>query len=179
MILVQQVGVGQVPGKLRVKYRENKVMTTVHATDEMISSMGLSVDERNKLMMQELPQLYYIAACILERLPKQVELGDLVNGRAIADTSSKLESSLGKERGGEDVAAGMKVSLQGTGTSRYTALNTDRLRHGLKNGAKIASGTLNPTTLSTGPVGPTISNAGVSITCGNIHPETAIPRGRI
>jgi RNA polymerase sigma factor for flagellar operon FliA len=37
-----------------------------------------SMDERNDLVMRELPQVYYVAARIHERLPKNVELEDLV-----------------------------------------------------------------------------------------------------
>jgi RNA polymerase sigma factor for flagellar operon FliA len=41
------------------------------------------VDDRNDLVMQELSQVYYIAARIRERLPQQVELEDLVNAGVI------------------------------------------------------------------------------------------------
>jgi RNA polymerase sigma factor FliA len=141
---------------------------TVHATYKTVSSMGPDLDERNKLMMLELPQVYSIAARILERLPKQIELGDLVNagviglmeahesfndrmdtqfntfasfrikgaildslrkldwgtrtlrrkGRAIAETTSLLESSLGRNPGREEVAAEMNISLQQLEDSR-------------------------------------------------------------
>jgi RNA polymerase sigma factor for flagellar operon FliA len=37
------------------------------------------VDDRNELVMQELSQVYYIAARIRERLPQHVEMEDLVN----------------------------------------------------------------------------------------------------
>jgi len=37
-----------------------------------------SVDERNDLVMRELPQVYYVAARIHERLPKNIEIEDLV-----------------------------------------------------------------------------------------------------
>jgi RNA polymerase sigma factor for flagellar operon FliA len=37
-----------------------------------------SLDERNDLVMRELPQVYYVAARIHERLPKNVEIEDLV-----------------------------------------------------------------------------------------------------
>jgi RNA polymerase sigma factor for flagellar operon FliA len=39
--------------------------------------------ERNELIMQELPQVHYIASRILERLPQQVELSDLVHAGVI------------------------------------------------------------------------------------------------
>jgi RNA polymerase sigma factor for flagellar operon FliA len=41
------------------------------------------VDDRNELVMQELPQVYYIAARIRERLPQHVELEDMVNAGVI------------------------------------------------------------------------------------------------
>jgi RNA polymerase sigma factor for flagellar operon FliA len=41
------------------------------------------VEDRNDLVMQELPQVYYIAARIRERLPQHVELEDLVNAGVI------------------------------------------------------------------------------------------------
>jgi RNA polymerase sigma factor FliA len=41
------------------------------------------VDGRNQLVMQELSQVYYIAARIRERLPAHVELEDLVNAGVI------------------------------------------------------------------------------------------------
>jgi RNA polymerase sigma factor for flagellar operon FliA len=37
-----------------------------------------SIDERNDLVMRELPQVYYVAARIHERLPKNVDIEDLV-----------------------------------------------------------------------------------------------------
>lgn len=40
-------------------------------------------DERNELVMRELPQVYYIAARIHERLPKQVDMEDLVQAGVI------------------------------------------------------------------------------------------------
>jgi len=41
------------------------------------------IDERNGLVLRELPQVYYVAARIHERLPKQVELEDLVQAGVI------------------------------------------------------------------------------------------------
>jgi RNA polymerase sigma factor for flagellar operon FliA len=41
------------------------------------------VEDRNQLVMQELQQVYYIAARIRERLPAHVELEDLVNAGVI------------------------------------------------------------------------------------------------
>jgi RNA polymerase sigma factor for flagellar operon FliA len=46
-----------------------------------VESMELA--DRNELVMQELPQVYYIASRILERLPQHVELEDLVNAGVI------------------------------------------------------------------------------------------------
>jgi RNA polymerase sigma factor for flagellar operon FliA len=39
---------------------------------------GDDIDERNELVMRELPQVYYVAARIRERLPKHVDMKDLV-----------------------------------------------------------------------------------------------------
>ncbi|MGA2671871.1 MAG: FliA/WhiG family RNA polymerase sigma factor [Terracidiphilus sp.] len=41
------------------------------------------IDERNELAMRELPQVYYVAARIRERLPKQVDMEDLVQAGVI------------------------------------------------------------------------------------------------
>jgi RNA polymerase sigma factor FliA len=54
---------------------------------------------RNALVMEELSQVYYIAARIRERLPEQVELEDLVNAGVIGlieasrnfDTSKNIQ----------------------------------------------------------------------------------------
>ena len=42
-----------------------------------------NTDQRNELVMRELPQVYYVAARIRERLPKQVEMEDLVQAGVI------------------------------------------------------------------------------------------------
>jgi RNA polymerase sigma factor for flagellar operon FliA len=39
--------------------------------------------ERNELVMRELPQVYYVAARIRERLPKHVEINDLVQAGVV------------------------------------------------------------------------------------------------
>jgi RNA polymerase sigma factor for flagellar operon FliA len=44
---------------------------------------GDDTDERNELVMRELPQVYYVAARIRERLPKHVEMEDLVQAGVI------------------------------------------------------------------------------------------------
>ena len=41
------------------------------------------VDERNKLVVRELPQVYYVASRIRERLPKHVDMEDLVQAGVI------------------------------------------------------------------------------------------------
>ena len=46
-------------------------------------SCAVEAEDPNDLVMQELSQVYYIAARIRERLPKQVELEDLVNAGVI------------------------------------------------------------------------------------------------
>lgn len=58
-------------------------MTTAHTTYSSIVNFDGSIDERNHLVMEVLPQVYYIASRILERLPQQVELTDLVNAGVI------------------------------------------------------------------------------------------------
>ena len=42
-----------------------------------------NMDERNELVLRELPQVYYVAARIRERLPKHVEMEDLVQAGVI------------------------------------------------------------------------------------------------
>lgn len=51
--------------------------------------------ERNDLILQELPQVYYMAARIHERLPKHIEIGDLVSAGVLGliEASSKFDSS--------------------------------------------------------------------------------------
>jgi RNA polymerase sigma factor for flagellar operon FliA len=44
---------------------------------------GGGIDERNELAMRELQQVYYVAARIRERLPKNVEMEDLVQAGVI------------------------------------------------------------------------------------------------
>jgi RNA polymerase sigma factor for flagellar operon FliA len=52
-------------------------------------------DDRNELVMQELSQVYYIAARIRERLPQQVEMEDLVNAGVLGlmEASRSFDSS--------------------------------------------------------------------------------------
>ncbi len=52
-------------------------------------------DGRNSLVMEELEQVYYIATRIRERLPKQIELEDLVNAGVIGllEASRSFDSS--------------------------------------------------------------------------------------
>src|SRR6202000_139341 len=45
------------------------------------SSKG--IEERNELVLRELPQVYYVAARIHERLPKHVDMDDLVQAGVI------------------------------------------------------------------------------------------------
>ncbi len=138
-------------------------MDTVYTTYSSIASTGSThLDERNEMVMQELPQVHYIASRILERLPQQVELNDLVSAgvvglieayesfdstkntqfktfakfrirgaildslraldwgsrglrrkaREIAETTNRLESTLGRKPTREEIAKGMKLSLQ-------------------------------------------------------------------
>jgi len=58
-------------------------MASAHAVYKMIAEGDGEFAERNELIMQELPQVQYIASRILERLPQQVELSDLVHAGVI------------------------------------------------------------------------------------------------
>jgi RNA polymerase sigma factor for flagellar operon FliA len=53
------------------------------------------IEERNELVMRELPQVYYIAARIRERLPRNVDMEDLVQAGVIGliDACGKYDSS--------------------------------------------------------------------------------------
>ncbi len=53
------------------------------ATELAYRSDNAEIDERNALVLEELPQVYYIAARIHERLPQHVEMEDLVNAGVI------------------------------------------------------------------------------------------------
>ena len=57
------------------------------------SSDGM--DERNELVMRELPQVYYVAARIRERLPSHVDMEDLVQAGVIGlmDACRNYDSS--------------------------------------------------------------------------------------
>jgi len=48
-----------------------------------LSSSRDDVDERNELVVRELPQVHYVATRIRERLPKHVDLEDLVQAGVI------------------------------------------------------------------------------------------------
>jgi RNA polymerase sigma factor for flagellar operon FliA len=59
-------------------------LASAHTIYRMFAdTSGSAFDERNDLIMQELPQVQYIASRILERLPQQVELSDLVHAGVI------------------------------------------------------------------------------------------------
>ena len=58
-------------------------MASAHAVYKMIADGDAEFIERNELILQELPQVQYIASRILERLPQHVELGDLVHAGVI------------------------------------------------------------------------------------------------
>jgi RNA polymerase sigma factor FliA len=51
--------------------------------EEAYKSSMEGIDERNELVISELPQVYYIAARIRERLPQHVEMEDLVHAGVI------------------------------------------------------------------------------------------------
>ena len=58
-------------------------MASAHLVYKMIAEGTSEFDERNELILQELPQVHYIASRMLERLPQQVELADLVQAGVI------------------------------------------------------------------------------------------------
>ena len=58
-------------------------MATAHTVYKMVAETSAELDERNDLILQELPQVHYIAARMHERLPNQVEFADLVQAGVI------------------------------------------------------------------------------------------------
>ncbi len=54
-------------------------MMGAHAAYRSMTVPDAVIDERNQLILDELPQVYFIAARIGERLPSSVQLEDLVN----------------------------------------------------------------------------------------------------
>lgn len=58
-------------------------MALAHSVYRNIAEGTSELDVRNDIIMRELPQVQYIASRILERLPQQVELCDLVNAGVI------------------------------------------------------------------------------------------------
>jgi RNA polymerase sigma factor for flagellar operon FliA len=58
-------------------------MASAHAVYKMIAEESTEFAERDELILQELPQVQFIASRILERLPQQVELSDLVQAGVI------------------------------------------------------------------------------------------------
>ncbi len=58
-------------------------MASAHTAYKLYAVEGSEFDQRNDLIMQELPQVHYIASRIAERLPQQVELEDLVHAGVI------------------------------------------------------------------------------------------------
>jgi RNA polymerase sigma factor for flagellar operon FliA len=53
------------------------------AEAQLVYRSNTDIDQRNALVMAELPQVYYIAAKIRERLPQQIEMEDLVHAGVI------------------------------------------------------------------------------------------------
>lgn len=53
------------------------------AAESAYRQNSIDIDERNELAMRELPQVYYVAARIGERLPRHVDLQDLVQAGVI------------------------------------------------------------------------------------------------
>jgi RNA polymerase sigma factor for flagellar operon FliA len=85
------------------------------------SSKG--IEERNELVLRELPQVYYVAARIRERLPKHVDMEDLVQAGVIGlldacrnyDSAkdaqfSTLQTSYPRRDPGQSAQTGLGVS---------------------------------------------------------------------
>ena len=58
-------------------------MASAHTIYKMIADTDGQYDERNELILQELPQVHYIASRVLARLPQHVDLEDLVHAGVI------------------------------------------------------------------------------------------------
>ncbi len=58
-------------------------MTAAYTTYKTMEDGDGGLEQRNALVLAELPQVYFIASRILERLPQHVELEDLVNAGVI------------------------------------------------------------------------------------------------
>jgi RNA polymerase sigma factor for flagellar operon FliA len=58
-------------------------MALAHTVYRNLLDGTSDIDIRNELIMQELPQVHYIASRILDRLPQQVELDDLISAGII------------------------------------------------------------------------------------------------
>ncbi len=58
-------------------------MATAHTTYKMMAQEDGLLEERNELILQELPQVHYIASRMLERLPQHIELHDLVQAGVV------------------------------------------------------------------------------------------------
>ncbi len=58
-------------------------MASAHTMYQMISEEAGEFADRDELILQELPQVQFIASRILDRLPQQVELADLVQAGVI------------------------------------------------------------------------------------------------
>jgi RNA polymerase sigma factor for flagellar operon FliA len=58
-------------------------MALAHTVYKSLSDERSDLDIRNELILQELPQVHYIASRILDRLPQQVELNDLVSAGVV------------------------------------------------------------------------------------------------
>ncbi len=138
-----------------------KAETAYRASAANIEATEAAIDARNALVMAELPQVYYIATRIRERLPQHVEMEDLVHagviglieacrnydsaqpasfstfakfrirgaildnlrkldwgsrslrkkGRAIAEATARLSSSMGRAPLQEEIAADLKMDM--------------------------------------------------------------------
>jgi RNA polymerase sigma factor for flagellar operon FliA len=58
-------------------------MALAHTVYRNLLDETSDIDLRNEIILQELPQVHYIASRILDRLPQQVELDDLISAGVI------------------------------------------------------------------------------------------------
>ena len=102
------------------------------------------MEERNDLVMRELPQVYYVAARIRERLPKNVDMEDLVQAGVIGlidacrnyDSSKDAQfSTFAKFR----IRGAILDSLRNGHEHRRTAKHTDPTGWSLLGWAAICS----------------------------------------
>ena len=112
-------------------------------------SCAADVEDPNDLVMQELSQVYYIAARIRERLPRQVELEDLVNAGVIGlleasrsfDTSKNIQfKAFAKFRIRGAILDSLREADWGSRSLRQTRPRDSRRNRAPRGQARTSSG---------------------------------------